>query len=145
MAEKVPQNFSNHTRFDPPFHFFVLPVFLLSVIVAIVNLVRHPSVLAAWLVVFMVAAMLAVAKARAYALKVQDRVIRLEERLRLAILVDKPLRARITELSESQLVGLRFASDAELPALAAKALSEKLSKAEIKQAVTQWRADYWRV
>ena len=145
MAEKVPQNFSNHTRFDPPFHFFVLPVFLLSVIVAIVNFVRHPSVLAAWLVVFMVAAMLAVAKARAYALKVQDRVIRLEERLRLAILVDKPLRARITELSESQLVGLRFASDAELPALAAKALSEKLSKAEIKQAVTQWRADYWRV
>jgi len=145
MAEKVPQNFSNHTRFDPLFHFFVLPVFLLSVIVAIVNFVRHPSVLAAWLVVFMVAAMLAVAKARAYALKVQDRVIRLEERLRLAILVDKPLRARITELSESQLVGLRFASDAELPALAAKALSEKLSKAEIKQAVTQWRADYWRV
>jgi hypothetical protein len=145
MAEKVPQSFSNHRRFDPPFHFFVLPVFAITVIIAIVHLVRHPGLHSAWLVVFAVAATLAVLKARQYALKVQDRVIRLEERLRLAILLDKPLRARMGELSESQLVGLRFASDAELPALAARALSEKLSKAEIKKAVSQWRPDYWRV
>ena len=145
MAEKVPQSFSNHTRFDPPFHFFVLPAFAITVIIAIVHLVRHPGLHSAWLVVFAVAATLAVLKARQYALKVQDRVIRLEERLRLAILLDKPLRARMGELSESQLVGLRFASDAELPALAARALSEKLSRAEIKKAVSQWRPDYWRV
>jgi hypothetical protein len=145
MAEKVPQSFSNHTRFDPPFHFFVLPVFAITVIIAIVHLVRHPGLHSAWLVVFAVAATLAVLKARQYALKVQDRVIRLEERLRLAILLDKPLRARMGELSESQLVGLRFASDAELPALAARALSEKLSRVEIKKAVSQWRPDYWRV
>jgi Family of unknown function (DUF6526) len=145
MAEKVPQSLSNHTRFDPPFHFFVLPVFAITVIVAVVHAVRYPSLHAAWLVVFILAATVAVVKARTYALKVQDRIIRLEERLRLAILLDKSLRARMAELSESQLVGLRFASDAELPALAARALSEKLSRAEIKKAVTQWRPDYWRV
>jgi hypothetical protein len=145
MAEKVPQSLANHARFDPPFHFFVLPVFAISAFIAIVDLVRHPGLHAAWLVVFMVAATTAVLKIRFYTLKVQDRVIRLEERLRLAILVDKPLRARITELSESQLIGLRFASDAELPALAARALSEKLSRTDIKKAVTAWRADYWRV
>ena len=145
MAEKVPQSLANHTRFDPPFHFFILPVFAITVIVAIVNLVRYPSLQTAWLVVFTVAATTAVVKVRTYALKLQDRIIRLEERLRLAILVDKPLRAHIVELSESQLVGLRFASDGELPALTARALSEKLSRAEIKKAVTQWRPDYWRV
>ena len=145
MAEKVPQSLPNHTRFDPPFHFFVLPVFAITVIVAVVHAVRYPSLHAVWLVVFILAATVAVVKARTYALRVQDRIIRLEERLRLAILLDKSLRAHMTELSESQLVGLRFASDAELPALAARALSEKLSRAEIKKAVTQWRPDYWRV
>ena len=145
MAEKVPQNFSNHSRRDPPFHFFILPVFAITVVVTIVNLAMHPGLHSAWLVIVMLAAMAAVFKIRLYALKLQDRIIRLEERLRLAILLDKPLRARMGELSESQLVGLRFASDAELPALAARALSENLSRAEIKKAVTQWRADYWRV
>jgi hypothetical protein len=145
MAEKVPQNFSNHTRLDPPFHFFVLPMFAIAIIVAIVHLVMHPGWHSALLVIFVIAAATAVTKIRMYSLKVQDRVIRLEERLRLAILLDKPMRARIGELSESQLVGLRFASDAELPALAERALSEKLSRDDIKKAVTQWRPDYWRV
>jgi len=145
MAEKIPQNFSNHARLDPPFHFFILPVFALTVIISIVRLAMHPGLHSAWVVVFVLAAMAAVFKIRLYALKLQDRVIRLEERLRLAILLDKPLRARIGELSESQLVALRFASDAELPVLAGKALSEKLSNADIKKAVAQWRPDYWRV
>jgi Family of unknown function (DUF6526) len=145
MAEKVPQNFANHTRFDPPFHFFIVPVFAISLIVTIVHLVMHPGVHSAWIVIFLLAATTAVLKMRLYALRVQDRVIRLEERLRLAILLDEPLRTRIGELSESQLIGLRFASDAELPALAAKALAEKLSRADIKKAVGQWTPDYWRV
>ena len=145
MAEKIPQNFSNHTRFDPAFHFFVLPVFAISLIITIVHLVMHPGLHSAWLVVFMLAATTAVAKMRLYALKVQDRVIRLEERQRLALLLGEPLRARIGEFTESQLIGLRFASDAELPALAAKTLAEKLSRADIKKAVGQWRPDYWRV
>ena len=145
MAEKVPQNFSNHARFDPAFHFFILPVFAISLIITIVHLVMHPGLHSAWLVVFMLAATTAVTKIRTYALKVQDRVIRLEERQRLALLLDQPLRARIGEFTESQLIGLRFASDAELPALAAKTLAEKLSRADIKKAVGQWRPDYWRV
>jgi Family of unknown function (DUF6526) len=145
MAEKVPQNLSNHTRFDPLFHFFILPVFVITFISTIVHLVKHPGLHSAWLVVFMLAAALAVTRMRTYAIKVQDRVIRLEERLRLAMLLDGPMRSRITEFSESQLIGLRFASDAELPALAARTLSEKLSKADIKKAIVQWRPDYWRV
>ena len=145
MAEKIPQNFSNHARLDPAFHFFVLPVFAISLIITIVHLVMHPGLHSAWLVVFMLAAATAVTKIRTYALKVQDRVIRLEERQRLALLLGEPLRARIGEFTESQLIGLRFASDAELPALAAKTLAEKLSKADIKKAVGQWRPDYWRV
>ena len=145
MAEKVPQNFSNHSRLDPPFHLFVLPVFAITVIITIVHLVMHPGLHSAWVVVFALAATAAVFKIRLYALKVQDRIIRLEERLRLAILLDKPLRAHINEFSESQLVALRFASDAELPALVARALSEKLSNKDIKKAISQWRPDYWRV
>lgn len=145
MADGASQNFSNHTRYDPVFHFFILPVFAITVIATIVHLVRRPGLHSAWLVVFMIAAMAAVFKIRLYALKVQDRVIRLEERLRLAPLLDAGLRPRIAEITESQLVGLRFASDAELPGLAARALNEKLSRSEIKKAVQQWRPDYWRV
>ncbi len=142
MAE---QNFSNHTRFDPPFHFFILPVFVITLIVTIVHLVRRPGLHSAWLVVVMVAAIAAIFKIRLYALKVQDRVIRLEERLRLATLLDPALRPGIPEFTESQLVALRFASDAELPSLAARALNEKLSRDDIKKSIHQWRPDYWRV
>lgn len=145
MADGASQNFSNHTRYDPVFHFFILPVFAITVIATIVHLVRRPGLHSAWLVVFIIAALAAVFKIRLYALKVQDRIIRLEERLRLASLLDAGLRPRIAEITESQLVGLRFASDAELPGLAARALNEKLSRSEIKKAVRQWRPDYWRV
>jgi len=145
MADRAPQNFSNHTRFDPPFHFFILPVFAITLIMTIVHLVRRPGLHSAWLVIVMIAALAAIFKIRLNALKVQDRIIRLEERLRLASLLDPALRPRIPELTESQLIALRFASDAELPALAARALNEKLARAEIKKAIQHWRPDYWRV
>ena len=145
MADRSPQTLSNHTRFDPPFHFFILPVFAISLIMTIVHLVRRPALHSAWLVVFMIAAITAIFKIRLYALKVQDRVIRLEERLRLATLLDPSLRPRISEFTESQLIGLRFASDAELPALAARTLNEKLSRDDIKKSIQHWRPDDWRV
>ena len=144
MANASPQNFSNHTRLDPPFHFFILPVFA-TLILTIVHLVRRPGLHSAWLVVVTIAAIVAIFKIRLYALKVQDRVIRLEERLRFASLVDPALRPRIAEFTESQLIALRFASDAELPALGVRALNEKLAAPEIKKSIQQWRPDYWRV
>jgi hypothetical protein len=139
------QNFSNHARLDPPFHFFVLPVFALTVIVAIVHAIRWPGFHTAWAVLFSIAALVLVFKVRLYALKVQDRVIRLEERLRLFSLLDAPLRSRIGELNESQLIALRFASDEELPALVNEVLTRKLGPKEIKQSIKTWRGDYWRV
>lgn len=145
MADGSSQNFSNHTRYDPLFHFFVLPVFAITLIISIVHLVRRPGLHSVWMVVLMIAALTAIFKIRLYALKVQDRVIRLEERLRLASLLDPALRPRIGEFTESQLIGLRFASDAELPALAARALNEKLAAADIKKSIQQWRPDHWRV
>lgn len=145
MPDGTPQNFSNYKRHDPLFHFFILPVFALTLLATIVHLVRRPGLHSAWLVVVIVATIVAIFKLRLYPLKVQDRVIRLEERLRLATLLDASLRPRIAEFTESQLIALRFASDAELPALAARALNERLSATEIKKAVQQWRPDYWRV
>ena len=152
MAEKKPQTFANHTRFDPWFHFFLLPVFGLLLILSIIHFIAHitegglrDQFHAVLLILLAVAFLVAVFKIRLYSLKVQDRVIRLEERLRLTSLLPEPLRSRIPELTEGQLVALRFASDAELPKLVERALSEKLSPADIKKAIQSWRPDYWRV
>ena len=82
---------------------------------------------------------------RVNALKVQDRVIRLEERPRLAAVLQEPLRSRVGDLRESQVVALRFASDAELPALVEKALNSNMKGGDIKKAIVTWRADNFRV
>ena len=139
------QSFSNHTRFDPLFHFFLLPIALASVIVAIVHAYKVPTGLNGWLIVVAIAAFVAIGKTRGYALKVQDRLIRLEERIRLASVLQEPLRSRIGELTDTQLIGLRFASDAELPALVQRAIAEQLSRKDIKKSVANWRADTARV
>ena len=145
MAEKKPQTLANHGRLDPLFHFVVLPVFGLAPIVAAICFIWRPSWHSAASFVVFVAAAIAVVKTRTYALRVQDRVIRLEERLRLTSLLSEPLRSRIPELTEGQLIALRFASDAEAPKLVERALSEKLSRADIKKAIQTWRPDYWRI
>ena len=145
MADRAPQNFSNHTRFDPPFHFFILPVFAITLIMTIVHLVRRPGLHSAWLVIVMIAALAAIFKIRLNALKVQDRIIRLEMRLRLAEILPADLRPRIQEFTPAQMVSMRFAGDAELPAIARKVLADKLNdRKAIKQLVKDWQGDYLR-
>jgi hypothetical protein len=152
MAETQPQNFANHTRFDPLFHFFLAPVFILGVILSLIHFFAHLSEgsfrddFHAGLIILLAFALLIwLTRTRLYALKVQDRVIRLEERLRLTQLLPEPLRSRIPELTEDQLIGLRFASDGEVPKLVERTLNEKLSRKQIKQAIVNWRPDRWRV
>ena len=139
------QSFSNHAKFDPPFHFFVLPVLLINIFVVGYLLFRHPGTGGAWLLLISISLLVLAGRVRSWATHLQDRVIRLEERVRLEGILAEPLRSRIVELSDSQIVGLRFASDAELPALFQRALDEKLSRSDIKKAITDWRPDYSRV
>jgi len=146
MAENTPQTYANHTRFHPPFHFFLIPGGLVLLILAIVNVVRHYDRLDAWILVlvailFPVAAFLI----RINALRVQDRLIRLEERLRLQALLSTEFASRLDELTESQLIALRFASDGELPGLVAKVLASKMQSKDIKKAIVTWRPDTFRV
>src|SRR5271170_1104991 len=143
--EKKPQTLQNHAKLDPPFHFFLLPVAAALLIGAIYQLVTNFGWMSAVHVVLALWAAVAVVKIRTYALKVQDRVIRLEERLRMEKLLPEALKSRIYELTEQQFIALRFASDAELPALVEKTLKDHLPPKAIKQAIQSWRPDYWRV
>jgi hypothetical protein len=140
------QNFGNHAKIVPGFHWFVMPVLTLNFAWSIyrwklagLSLDGFVSVLtAAALVVLMF-------YARLFALRVQDRVIRLEERMRFEKLLPADLQSRIPEFKPGQLIALRFASDAELPALARKVLDEKVADTKtIKQMVQNWRADSLR-
>jgi len=139
------QNFENHARFSPPFHFFVVPVLLLNVVWSIVRVVRHFSWGTTEGLLVAIALLLLALCARIMVNTVQDRVIRLEMRLRLQQLLPPDLRARIQEFTVSQLVSLRFASDAELPELARKVLDEKLNdRKAIKKMIRDWQPDLLR-
>jgi hypothetical protein len=145
MAKNATQTLANHARLDPPFHFFLLPLGLVAIVLSIMLFVRHPRMASTLWVLLSIGFFVLAGKARGYSLKVQDRIIRLEERLRLAMLLPEGLRPRIGELTEGQLIALRFASDAELPALAQRAMNEGLTKKQIKSAIESWRADNFRV
>jgi hypothetical protein len=111
----------------------------------IVHAVRHPGTEPFALVLLTIAILITAVKARTNALKVQDRVIRLEERLRLAAVLPASQQPECARLSERQLIALRFAPDAELPALVERTLRENLTPRQIKDAIQVWRPDYWRV
>ena len=144
----APQSYSNHTRFHPPFHFFLLPILLLNVVFAIYVTIHHypeHRALFCWWIVMSLALFVLAGLSRTSALKAQDRVIRLEERQRLAALLPPSDLAPSYALTEHQLIALRFASDAELPALVRRTLAENLTQKQIKQSITTWRPDFFRV
>ena len=139
------QSFAHHARWVPPFHFVVLPILLVNLVWSLWQVFKAP----AWptlLAVFVAFALLVMAiYARTFALAVQDRVIRLEMRLRLERLLSADLHARIPGFSVEQLVGLRFASDDELPALAREVLEKNITqRKEIKRRIRNWQADNQR-
>jgi Family of unknown function (DUF6526) len=140
------QNYANHVKWVPTFHFFVVPVLLLNFGWSIYKLIHNwfsrdgliGALVALALLIF-------IFNARLFALRVQDRVIRVEERQRMSRLLPSELQGRILEFTSAQLVALRFASDGELPGLAQKVLADKITDQKtIKQMVKNWRADYLR-
>ena len=143
MAE---QSFESHAKWVPPFHFFVLPVLLINLGFSIYWCVTTWFTIHGVLSVLLAAALfVGMVMARVMAMKVQDRVIRLEERLRFERLLPADLHARIGEFTIEQMVALRFASNAELPELARKVLQEKLNdRKAIKRMIKTWRPDLAR-
>lgn len=145
MSKASPQSLRNHVRFDPSFHAVLFSVLIANLVVAIVYVVRHPHFYTAWLLLLSIVAFIPFFKLRLYPLRVQDRVIRLEERLRLQALAPAEWHTQIYRLTEDQLIGLRFAADEEVVELAKQALEERLSRKQIKERIKEWRPDEWRV
>jgi len=143
MAE---QNFANHGKFFPPFHFFVVPVMTINLFWASY---RWYATRFGWdggeRVLLALGLAVGFLTARSMVLRVQDRVIRLEERLRFERVLPADLKPRVGEFTVDQLISLRFASDAELPGLARKVLNEKICERKaIKQMVETWKPDCLR-
>lgn len=145
MSEPT-QNYQNHVRYHPPFHFVLTPLVFLNLIWSLVSLYRDPGwetgqgVLIAFILIIVGLI------ARTSALKAQDRIIRLEEKLRYQSLLPADLAKRAEVLRQGQIVALRFASDEELPDLVQQTLEGKFATPkDIKLAIKNWRGDYLRV
>jgi len=145
MERIRPQTYATHRRWDPIFHFFVLPILLLIYPAwAIYHLTRHQTPQSIVWVLFSLAIAVLAVRSRQFALRVQDRLIALEERLRLERSQLPEARELGAQLTDDQLIGLRFASDTELAEMVRAACSEKLTRGEIKKRVKEWRPDYRR-
>jgi hypothetical protein len=142
---KTSQGLKNHARLDPPYHFVLAAIVIANLVIAIVHVFRHFGFHSVWLLVLSLGLVILLLKIRSYPLKVQDRVIRLEERLRLQALAPAEWHAQIYRLNEDQLIALRFAGDDEVVGLAKMALEQNLTRKQIKERIRNWRADDWRV
>jgi hypothetical protein len=148
MSATKPQSFQSHGAVDPLYHYIGAAALLANLIFAAIVLflsIRTQMVLSLWIVSLSVLLIVLAMRSRSYPLKIQDRIIRLEERIRLEGVLTEPLRKRIPELTEDQLVALRFAPDEELPELVAAALEHKLTRKQIKERIQNWRADHFRI
>ncbi|MGZ4779461.1 MAG: DUF6526 family protein [Thermoanaerobaculia bacterium] len=140
------QTYATHRRFHWPYHFVTIPILSINVLVALYMVFRHPSIWSGWNVLVAIALALTALWARFYGLRNQDRMIRLEERLRLATVLPEDLRRRISELHMSDLIALRFCSDEELPEITRRVLAGELKGRDaIKREVKNWRPDYHRL
>jgi len=145
MAPVIPQTYANHRRLDPLYHVVGFGLLLLALVLAVVHLVRQPGLAATWELVASLGLLITFLCLRTYALRNQDRLIRLEETLRMERLLPAELRTRIPELSPAQFVALRFAPDEELVGLVGQTLAEALSQDAIKRRIRSWRPDTFRV
>ena len=142
----APQSYANHAKMVPMYHGVTFGLLLVNLVWAGVQLYRDFSTSAVIAFLLAVALIFVMFWARIFALGVQDRVIRMEERLRMADVLPDDLKARIGDFSTEQFIGLRFASDEELPGLARRVLDEGIAdRKTIKLAVKNWRADNQRI
>ena len=145
MSERPAQSYATHRRFMPLYHFVAIPILAINLFVALYALYRAPGWLTAWGVIFALGLIAGFLAVRTSTLIVQNRVIRLELMMRLAHVLPAETRNRMSELKLGQMIGLRFASDAELPALVDRCLSGDLKSAEqIKREIKDWQPDYVR-
>jgi hypothetical protein len=139
------QTYATHRRFDPAYHFVAFPLLLAFFVISAILLWKNPAMATAGQMLLAVLLVIVFFKIRLYGLTVQDRIIRLEETLRMERLLPADLKERIPELKRGQFVGLRFASDTEFSELVRKALTENLGNEEIKKQIKTWRGDHFRV
>lgn len=145
MSASRTQSYADHRRYFALYHYVALPILLANLVVATVHAVRFPSAWTIWFVIVSLGIVAAVIASRTSTLIVQSRLIALEMRLRLAATLSPDLRSRISELRLEQLVGLRFAGDAELPTLVERCLRGELTTADaVKREVRDWRPDFLR-
>ncbi len=142
----IAQTYANHTRWHPPFHFFVLPVMIINVVWSIVYFFISPGWNRGWAIVVSLALLVLASVARTNALRAQDRIIRLEEQIRYQQILSDDCAQQARSLTIDQIIALRFAPDEEVEALVRGVLEGRLKKsADIKRAVNTWRADHLRV
>lgn len=145
MTAPRPQDYATHRRYDPWWHGVAFFLIFITLIGSIVHAWRHPSLWSAWQPVFVIGLIISFARQRTHVLTVQDRLIRLEMRVRLREVLPPALVGRIHDLTLGQLVALRFASDAELPGLVERCLAGEFAKKdEVKKQIRDWQPDWLR-